>query len=317
MAITAATLTSNFSGFLNREQSQPIFERAARISVFQRLAQEVPLGGNGVSVPVVTGRITAGWVSEGAAKPASAGALTLKNMDPKKLAVIAVVSAEVVRANPGNYMNLIRNQVAEAFAIAFDQAAAHDAGPDGTPGAGPFSTYLDQSTKEVELGSTDQADGGIYGDLVAGLKLLVDDGKRLRGFALDDRMEPMMLGSVDTTGRPIWIDTPLDPTVAAMFEANQAQPARPGRLIGRPSYMSEGVAGGDDVLGYGGDFSQAAWGVVGGISYDVSTEASVTINGTLVSLWQNNLVAVRAEAEYGWLVNDTAAFTKYVDALAT
>lgn len=316
MAITAATLTTDFSGFLNREQAQPIFERAARISVAQRLAQEVPLGGNGVSIPVVTGRVSAGWVSEGNQKPASAGTLTLKNMDPKKIAVIAVVSAEVVRANPGNYMTLIRNQVAESFAIGFDQAAFHDAGPDGTATAGPFSTYLDQSTKSVELGSTAQSAGGVYGDIVAGLKLLVDDSKRLTGFALDDQMEPTMLGSVDLNGRPIWIDTPLDETTAAMFAANQAQPARPGRLIGRTSFMSEGVAGGDSVKGYGGDWTQAAWGVVGGISYDVSTEATVTINGTLVSLWERNLVAVRAEAEYGWIVNDAQAFVKYVDAIS-
>ncbi len=319
MAITAATSTSNFSGFLTREQAQPIFERAARISVVQRLAPEIPLGGNGVSIPVVTGRVTAGWVSEAAQKPASAGTLTLKNMDPKKIAVIAVVSAEVVRANPGNYMNLIRNQVAESFAIGFDQAALYDAGPDGTAGAGPFSTYVNQTTKEIELGTTAQADGGPYGDIVAALKLLVDDGKRLRGFALDDRMEPTLLASVDTTGRPIFVDTPLDATTAAMFEANQAQPARPGRLIGRPSYMSEGVAGGTDdtVLGFGGDWGQTAWGVVGGISYDVSTEASVTINGSLVSLWERNLVAVRAEAEYGWLVNDAESFVRFQDESAS
>ena len=77
MAITAATKTADFSGFLTREQAQPIFERAARMSVVQRLAREVPLGGNGVSIPVVTGRLTAGWVSEAAAKPASSGALGL------------------------------------------------------------------------------------------------------------------------------------------------------------------------------------------------------------------------------------------------
>ena len=36
----------------------------------------------------------------------------------------------------------------------------------------------------------------------------------------------------------------------------------------------------------------------------------MTINGTLTSLWENNLVGVRAEAEYGFLVNDTTAFVK-------
>jgi hypothetical protein len=71
-----------------------------------------------------------------------------------------------------------------------------------------------------------------------------------------------------------------------------------------------------DIYGYAGDWTQAAWGVVGGISYDVSTEATVTINGSLVSLWENNLVAIRAEAEYGWLVNDTASFVKLTENVA-
>jgi HK97 family phage major capsid protein len=310
MAVTAATTLSGFSGFLNREQAGPIFERAAEMSVVQRLAREIPLGGNGVSVPVVTGRLTAGWVAEGAAKPAGAGTMTLKTMDPKKLAVIAVVSAEVVRGNPGNYMNVIREQVAEAFAIGFDRAALYDQGPDATAGAGPFATFVAQTTKGVEIGTTSQANGGINGDMVAALSLLVNDNKRLTGFALDSVFEPLLLGAVDTTGRPLYVDLPSDETSPAV--------ARPGRLLGRPSFMGDGVSndivGAGNIVGFAGDWTQAAWGVVGGINYDVSTEATVTINGAYVSLWENNLVAVRAEAEYGFLVNDTAAFVELTNA---
>ncbi|ASU81411.1 major capsid protein [Nocardiopsis gilva YIM 90087] len=307
MAITAATTTGELAGFLTREQAQPIFERAARMSVAQRLAREVPLGGNGVSIPVVTGRMEAGWVAEAGQKPASSGALALKNMDPQKIATIAVVSAEVVRANPGNYMNLIREQVAEAFAVAFDAAALRGQSTPFGPG-----NNLEATAKAVELGSTTQADGGIHGDFVAGLSLLVNDGKRLTGFALDDRVEPLVLGAVDTTGRPLYVDLPTEDTSPAV--------ARPGRLLGRTSYMGEGVGAAAPpspdtayTLAYGGDWTQAAWGVVGGISYDVSTEATVTINGQLVSLFEHNLVAVRAEAEYGWLVNDIEAFVKYTE----
>ncbi|GLZ62870.1 phage major capsid protein [Micromonospora sp. NBRC 107095] len=310
MAITAATQTSNFSGFLTPERSAAIFERAARMSVIQRLARQVPLGANGQEIPVVTGRMSAGWVSEAGQKPASSGSMALKTITPKKLAAIAVVSAEVVRANPGNYMNLLREQIAEAFAIAFDNATAHDAGPDGTAGAGPFSTFLDQTTKAVELGSTAQASGGVHGDLVAALTLLVNDGKKLTGWALDDRVEPTILGAVDSTGRPLYVDLPTDETSQAV--------ARPGRLLNRPSFMGEGLYFNTtaDIYGYAGDWTQAAWGVVGGISYDVSTEATVTINGALTSLWENNLVAIRAEAEYGWLVNDTASFVKLTENVA-
>ncbi len=313
MPITAARTTGDFAGFLRPDQAAPIFDQAARVSVVQQLARRVPLGANGVEIPVVTGRMTAGWVGEAGAKPASQGAVGLKTITPKKVAAIAVVSAEVVRADPAGYMGTIRPQIAEAFGLAFDNAALHDFGPDGTAGAGPFATWIDQTTKSVEIGTTAAASGGIHGDLVAGLSLLVNDKKRLTGFALDDTVEPLLWGAVDTTGRPLYTELSTDDTSGTI--------ARPGRLLNRPSFMGSGlttpiVAGTPNTGGiraYGGDWSQAVWGVVGGITYDVSTQATVTINGVLTSLWENNLVAIRAEAEYGWLVNDVAAFVKYTN----
>jgi HK97 family phage major capsid protein len=306
MAITAATVTGDFSGFLSPDQSGAIFERAARQSVAQQLARQIPLGINGQEIPVVTSKPTAGWVAEGGAKPATKGAMSLKTMTPKKLAAIAVVSAEVVRANPGNYVTLLRDEIAEAFAIAFDLAAFH-----GT--STPFTTYLDQTARTpIELGTATQANGGVFADINNGLKALVAAGKRLTGFALDMVAEPVLNAATDTTGRPLFIDSPTVET---------AGPVRAGRLLGRPAFMGEGLStavvtgtpntGG--VVGYGGDWSQAAWGVVGGITYDVSTEATVTINGALTSLWEKNLVAIRAEAEYGWLVNDVDAFQPFTN----
>lgn len=308
MAVTAATLRSDFSGFLPPEIAGPIFERAARMSVVQQLVPQVPLGPNGKSVPVVTGRPVAGWVAEGAQKPATKGTMTLKTITPQKLAAIVVVSDEVVRSDPGRYVSTLRGSLAEAFAIAFDLASLHNLGGDGT-GTGPFSTYVDQTTKSVELGGNTQANGGVYKDLVDSMSELITDtdasGRHYKatGFALDDIVEPRLLGSVDTTGRPLWVDLPADEFSNAL--------SRPGSLLGRRSFMGEGVSNPTDtIVGYVGEWSQAVWGVVGGIDFAVSNQATVTINGSLVSLWENNLTAVRAEAEYGFLVNDTDAFVQ-------
>jgi HK97 family phage major capsid protein len=297
MAITAATTTSAFSGFLNADQSGPIFDQAMRTSVVQQLARQVPLGINGQEIPITSTKPVAGWVAEAGQKPATQGTMALKTMTPKKLAAIAVVSAEVVRANPGNYVSLLRPQLAEAFAIAFDSAALH-----GT--STPFTTFVAQTTKSVEIGTAAAAAGSVYADLNAGLALLVNDGKRLTGFAFDVTAEPLFNAAVDTTGRPLFVDSPTTETAATV---------QAGRILGRPAFIGEGVKGGT-TIGFGGDWTQAAWGVVGGINYDVSTEATVTINGAAVSLWEHNLLAVRAEAEYGWLVNDTAAFVEYTNA---
>lgn len=299
MAITAATKTSDFSGFLNREQSEAIFEKAAQQSVVQSLARRVPLGINGQSIPVVTGKVQAGWVAEGAQKPASKGSIALKTMDPKKLAAIAVVSAEVVRANPGGYMDLLRPQIAEAFATSFDAAAFHGTGS-------PFTTNLDTGSSTQEFTGTAPAFSSVYTDLNSGLATLVNAGKKPNGWAWDSRMEPVFNGEKDTAGRPLWLDTPA---------TDYAGPIREGRLFGRTSFMGDGIyADTPKIYGYLGDWSQVAWGAVGGISYKVSTEASVTINGELVSLFENNLVAILAEAEYGFLVNDPASFVKFTNA---
>src|SRR5690348_5026067 len=190
MAITAATKLSDFSGFLNREQSAAIFEQAAKTSVVQQLAPRVQLGVNGQSLPVVTGKVQAGWVAEGAQKPASKGSMALKTMVPKKIAAIAVVSAEVLRANPGGYVDLIRPQIAEAFAVAFDAAALY-----GT--ASPFSTNLSTGSSVQEFTGTTPAFTDVYGDLNAGLSTLVNAGKKLTGWAFDNRFEPVLNGSKD------------------------------------------------------------------------------------------------------------------------
>jgi HK97 family phage major capsid protein len=300
MAITAATKLADFpAGILTREVSEAIFEKAAKASLVQSLARKVPLGASGKAIPTVTGKLQAGWVAEGAQKPAFAGTLGLKTMDPKKIATIAVVSAEVVRANPAGYMDLIRPQIAEAFALTFDLAALH-----GT--SSPFSTNLDTGSSSSEFAGTHPVMTGIYDSLVGGLSTLVNAGKTPNGFALDVRMEPALMTEKDTAGRPLWLE-------ATYTEA--PGPVRSGSLLGRRAVLGEGVYNvAADVMAYLGDWSQVAWGAVGEISYRVSTEATVTINGVLTSLWENNLVAILAEAEYGFLVNDPAAFHRYLSA---
>lgn len=297
MAITAPTTTGEFAGFLKPEQAEPYFAQARKTSVVQRLARQVPLGINGQEIPIVTAKATAGWVAEGGQKPTSKGGLGIKTIKPHKIAAIAVVSAEVVRANPGSYINLLRDDIAEAFAVAFDAAVLH-----GT--ASPFgvSMNLAATTKAVELGTATVEDGGVYADVNAGLALLANDGKKLSGFAFDTVTEPTFNAAVDANGRPLFVE----PT----YEDGAL---RAGRLLGRPAYLGDGVKGGT-IVGFGGDWSQVVWGVVGGITYDVSTQAPVTIDGELVSLWERNLVAIRAEAEYGALINDVSAFVKYTNA---
>lgn len=291
MAQTAATQTSEFAGFLKPALAEDYFKEAARSSVVQSLTRRIPLGINGQEIPYVTSKPSASWVSEAGQKPTTSGGIALDTIKPHKIAAITVVSAEVVRANPGNYVAMFREQIAEAFALAFDAAALH-----GTSSPFGVDNNLDATSKQANI-----ADGA-YDGFVGGLGQLVNDQKKLTGFALDRTVEPILLGEKDGSGRPLFVD--------AVYENTALEG---GRLLGRQGLYADGVAE-DDTVGYAGDFSKAVWGAVGGISYDVSTQATVTLDGDLVSLWEHNLVAIRAEAEYGFHVADPEAFVKLTKA---
>lgn len=286
MAQADATNTSDFGGFIKPAQAANYFEKARYSSSVMQLARQVALGPSGQEIIVSTGKATAGWVSEAGKKPTTESSIGVKSFSPHKIAAISVVSAEVVRANPGNYMQLLQDEIAQSFAEAFDAAALH--------GDGPFASSVSDTTKTVDLTASP------YDGVVAALRALAQDGKKLSGFAFDRVIEADFLGEKDGVDRPLFVDTPLE---------NTASIITPGKIIGRPSFLGDGIAR-DDVVGFGGDWSQIVWGTVGGIKFDVSTQASVTLGGELVSLFENNLVAIRAEAEYGVLINDTESFVK-------
>lgn len=289
---TKATMTNEFAGFLRPDQAQPIFDEAMKTSVVQSLARQIPVGVNGVEIPITTGKPEAGWVAEAGLKPSTSTAIGIKTMKPHKLAAKTVVSAEVVRANPGGYVDIYKKQIGEAFALAFDKAALY--------GGGPFDTHVAQTQKSVTLGTSAN---GMYGDLVAGLDLLLKDKKKLNGFVFDTTSETLFLNQVDANKRPI-------------FELNNVTeapvPVTVGRLIGRSARLADNVADTTSkTVGFGGDWSKCAWGVTSGINFRLSTEAAVTLDGKLVSAFEHNLVVIIAEAEFGWLCAEPEAFVAY------
>lgn len=291
MAITAPTKTSDLSNFIQPAVAQGIFDEAVRQSVVMRLARQVPLGISGQVIPVVASKPSAFWTAEGTTKGATEMGLDKVAIEPKKLAAIAVMSSEVYRANPASFVDTLNAELAGAFAAAFDAAAIH-----GT--STPFAASIADTTKSVELGTG----ATVYEDIVSGLSLLAADGKKLNGFAFDLAAEPQLLLAVDSSNRPM-----IQPSAAEGLY---------GTLVGRPLTVAEGV-GSATIAGIGGDWSKAVWGTVNnGITYKVSTEGTVTINGSLVSLFENNLVAVLAEAEYGFALADAEHFVTYDYAVA-
>jgi len=208
----------------------PIFEKTEELSAVQQLARRVPLSlTSNTVIPVSMDIPAAGWVSEGGVKPVGNGAVGVKQMQGKKVALLVPVSEEVARTNPAGLFNQLRQDLPVAIARAFDYAAIH--GKDlRTGGAGPFTDYLTKGASSIELGTAAASAGSTYTDLVNGEKLVVDAGFDFTGFAADPRLRPTLKLSTDTTGRPLWVDSP-------------QQGINAGNLIGYPAHFNRGVSG--------------------------------------------------------------------------
>jgi len=294
----AQTGDSMFAGYLEPEQAKDYFEEAEKTSIVQRFAERIPMGSTGVKIPHWTGEVSASWIGEGEMKPITKGDMTSQVIAPHKIATIFVASAETVRANPANYLGTMRTKVATAFAMAFDNAALW--GDDS-----PFPKYLAQTTKRASLatnGSYTAYDAFGVNGLSQLVKPAVGAKHRWVQTILDDTAEPILNGAKDLNGRPLFVESTYE---------GLTSPYREGRILSRPTILSDHVAR-DGIVGFMGDFNQIKWGQVGGLSFDVTDQATLNLgtfqSPNFVSLWQHNLVAVRVEAEYGLLINDLDAF---------
>lgn len=314
MAHTSPITSSDLNSiFLPPEMIDPIFEQSVEQSAVMSLAKRVPLSMTAqTAVPVPLDVPTADWVEQAGRKPLSTGGMDVKLMSGKKIAVLIPVAMEVARSNAAGLYSQLQKDLPTAFARAFDRATIHGKTMKGA--TGPFADYLAMTTKSVTIGGTSQANGGIWGDLVAGQKEVIDDDWDYTGTVLDYRMKPSLLGATDTTGRPILVDTTAPGTGAALA----------GSLVGEPVAYSRSVSGklrrqtgtvDTGLRGIGGDWSQTAYGVGMDITMKVSSEATyIDEDGGVHSAFQENLVLLLAEAYYGFVLGDAEAFVKYLAA---
>lgn len=284
--------SSNVSKILPKEISEEIWAKALEESAVMRLAERKELPGTGITIPMVTGDAAAAWVAESTEKAVSEATLDGKVMTPYKLAVIELFSNEFRRDLPAVYRELAR-RLPNSIGKKFDETVFSGV----APGSG-FDVLTNVTAVNIE--STANS-GTVYKNLVKALGTVINGDYDVTGWALSPRIEPIILNAVDTAGRPIFIQATTNG-----FD---------GALLGRPVAKSkrvykQGAAGTVDVLGFAGDWSQARWGIVGDISFDISTEATINDGSKQVNLWQRNMFAIRVEAEMAFACMDTDAFVK-------
>lgn len=273
-----------------------------------RLARKIELPGRGVTIPVITGDPTAAWVAETGVKPVSNGTPGTKLMQAFKIAVIETFSKEFVRDIPALYDALVQRLPA-ALAGVFDSTII---GATQAPSQSNFDTFAGCTAQSIL-----NANNGTYLGLVAADADIASHGGVMNGLALGAQARALLLTATDTTNRPLFLASANDGVVdkvlgvATYFNKNlyKAGTAAVGQTAGTPA-----------IVGIAGDWTQALYGTVNGVEIAVTDTASLTVgsgnNATTVNLWQQNMIAVRAEIEVGFRA-DTSCFNLLTGAIPT
>lgn len=280
---------------LPTDLSGEIWANAVKGSAVMQLAERITLPGRGLSIPVVATDATASFIGESTEKPVSNPTPSLKIMKPYKVACIELFSEELIRDLPALYDELVR-RAPDAIARAFDATVFHGTAP---------GTGFDVLTAATAVSIKDGASQTTYGKLVTAMETIGAAGGTMNGIALSAQGKAVVLGSTDTTGRPVFVPTAESGEIGRILGA---------RVVDAQQSYAAGTSPNPNVIGVAGDWTQARYGIVDDINISVSRDATVNDGTNLVHLWQSNMVGVRIEAEVGFVVRQAGAFLRLTDA---
>jgi HK97 family phage major capsid protein/HK97 family phage prohead protease len=285
--------------------AKPLVEYRAMESEFIELLRAATIVGRmpglhrvpfNIKVPRQTAGASAGWVGEGAPKPLSKLAFDTITMPFHKVAAIVVITEELARFSNPSAEALIRNDLIAAIAQFID------------------TNFLDPSKALVAATSPASVANGVTGQTPSGTTLAA---------AFTDLAKLVNLFS--TANHPMnsmaWVMTPARAATLGLSRNVMGVPEFPGlgadggTLFGFPVITSTNIvpgASGDRI--YLLETSEILF-ADDGVMLDISREASLQMNDApdspatattvLVSLWQNNLVGIRAERFVTWLARRT------------
>lgn len=265
--------------------SSEIIQKTQEASAVMKLARQIALPGNGLTIPVITSDPVAAWVDETDEKPVSNPGLSTKVMRGYKLAVIEPFSNQFKRDYGALYDALIA-RLPGILAAKFDNTVFG-----GTSAPGDDFDQLSSATGQ-SLASD------VYGGLVAADTDIALHGGITNGYAISPQMKGILLSALDKNDRPLFIN-------------NVSEGAIP-MILGNPTYLTKGafVSGSPSTIGFVGDWTKAMYGVVEGVDISFSDQATLTLaDNSTINLFQRNMFAVRAEIEIGFRA-DTSVFNK-------
>lgn len=293
----AADTNRNTTGVaLPKELSTEIWAKTLNESAVMQLARRISLPGAGMQFQTITGEPTAEWVGETELKPVSKHTFGNKTMQGYTLAVIEPFSNQFRRDKEALYDEMLR-RLPYALAKTFDETVF---GLKSAPG---------QNFDQLSSATAVSINGNIWQGLVAADAALGANDYTVSGWALAPKVKSDLLNAVDKQDRPLFIPS--------MTGSNGVP-----ELMGEPTYFRKGIykaagSGAPEQVGFVGDWDNAVYGIVEDINIKISDQATLKLgDGNELYLWQQNMFAVRAEFEVGFVVKDMKAFVKLTGATA-
>jgi HK97 family phage major capsid protein/HK97 family phage prohead protease len=255
-----------------------------------------------ISVPSQTSGGTYGWVGQGLAKPVTKAAYATVTLPFAKAAGIIVLTEELVRLSTPSAEGLVREEMIAGMAQFLDTqfvdptvAVAANVSPASITNGGSTAAASGVTSAAAKL------------DLATSVAVFTAANIPLSGsvWLMSDSNAFGLAMSVNALGQPLF----------------PGMSITGGSIFGIPVIVSNNVGNRIILL----HAPSVLFADDGGVSIDVSREASVqmdsapdspaTATTVLVSLWQNNLVGLRAERWITWKLARTAA-VRYISAAA-
>ena len=286
---------------LNPEESEVIIAKTLEESTVMKLARRIALPGRGLSFQTITGEPEAAWVDETDPKPNDVHTLGTKTMRGYTLAVIEPMSNQFRRDKAALVAELIR-RLPKALSKKFDETVLK-----GKSGDEPGSDFdlMDAITKDADIETN-----GNYHGLVDAEELINEDNYLVNGYAMSPKARAGLLKAVDNNNRPLFLMDLKDGDTSKVL----GQPTYFSNAVGRPASATDHLP---EQYGFAADWSKAMYGVVEDVKVDITDKATITVGGDLISLWERNMFAIRAEIEVGFIIGDTDAFVRLVGATPT
>lgn len=297
---TKKLLSGDNAALFPKEVIADIWQRAYKGSLISQVSQTRPIPLSGAAVPVPVGRPTAGIVTEGSLKPVIDVSIGTKVMTPVKAAAIAILSMETIYQSPLAAFLSLREQLSDAIARAIDTAVIH--GKDAITGAAlPGHETLMATPNVVDIDFAATRPGVISDAFVQAMGMIdaADEDYGADAIIARPTLKAPILNAKDSTGRPLYVPEVDLSSPVAMF-------------MGLPLYYRQTVGGVDKakteetaLMAILGNFKgNLLLGNVEDMSLRVADQYAAGVD-----LFGRNLVAYLVEAQFGWAVRDTKAFT--------